>query len=48
MAERKENEKTSEPKEGELRQASSKTETPAIPPEDRAKYWREQDPKCCN
>ncbi len=46
MAEKKENEKASEPKESELRQASPKnTETHKISAQDRSDYWRELDPK---
>lgn len=49
MAERKENEKASEPKESDLRHASPKSDkTPKISPIDRADYWYEQDPKYAN
>ncbi len=49
MAEQKQNEKTSEPKGGDLRQASpASSETSKTSHESSADYWREQDPKYGN
>lgn len=49
MTEKKENEKSSESKESELRQAPSENKnTSNVTQEDRANYWFEQDPKYSN